>query len=282
MKCPRSYYWRVMQGVDLAVPSQAIINGKAYHEAKHTYHNCKLAGMSHEISMAKGILALKPVMAEILDPKPEYTLTVAVDTMMNYFTLWKDEHYKTLQVEVGFAVDLVNFFFVGKIDRFMEAPFGRLIEETKSTSIVGKRWNERGKPNLQVDGYYAGAYISTGELPWGACLDIIPVHKDGSKRQKPFRILTVRNKQDVEDWITDVQEWWITLERYKNDNVYPRNTETCVPLLGYSCSFKDLCARYPHPHRVSEIELPGDYTRREWAPYEALLNEEDVDGKGKS
>jgi len=178
--------------------------------------------------------------------------------MNKYFDLWEDEQYKTLQVEIKFVVDLINFVFVGVIDAYKEHPtFGRLIEETKTTSIVGNRWELRGKPNLQIDSYVSAMYITTGEMPAGGILDIIPVTEKMDK--KPMRFLTFRTVEDVDSWTDNVQEWWITLSRYRDSGIYPQNTENCVPLVGYSCEYNQLCTLYPKPHKTKELDIPAEY-----------------------
>jgi hypothetical protein len=270
MRCPCSYFWRVEQEIDISAPSPAILNGAAYHDCKAAYYNARKSGKLHDVAIVEAIKVLKESMKELKSDDSKYSLTNAAETMINYFDLWLTNEHSTIDVEVGFAIDIVDFAFIGKIDRTVDSFMGRGIEETKSTSIVGDRWQLRGKPNLQIDGYYAGYYISTGVLPKYAVLDIIPVvlEKDRNKRGRPFKLLTTRSESDLDMWLSNIREWWNTLCRYKDSGIYPKNTEMCVPLVGYSCNYHQLCDLFPNPYKMKDIEIPDKYKRELWQPFE--------------
>ena len=259
MSCPRKYYWKVVKEISSSEEPAALINGEAYHEAKATYLKLKKAGIgSHSEWKDKALESMIPIMAQITSEDPKRNLTVAFSTMNNYFDFWRDEPYEVIEVEVKFAVDMISFVFVGRIDSIKRHPsFGKLVEETKTTTVVGKRWENRVKPNLQLDGYYSAMYILTGEVYGGGILDIIPV--DEKLKQPPLRFITPRTLEDVKDWTSNIQEWWITLSRYKESGIFPQNTETCYPILGYNCEYTTLCGMYPHPYSMDEIEIPGEY-----------------------
>ena len=268
MRCPRSYFWRSRMNLTSG-SSNALINGKAYHEGISTYHEAKFKGISHEEAKVVALKVVEPIMAEIRDDDPVRNITVAHETLWSYFDRWRDEPYSTIETEIGFAVDLIHFVFVGKIDRYVGSPMGKMIMETKTTSIVGDRWFQRGKPNLQIDGYVSAIFINTGEMPYGGVLDVIPLHKDSSKRRDAFRIITTRVESDVDHWMRNIQEWWLTLKRYDEDGIWPMNTEMCVPLLGWSCPYSTLCDMYPDLNH-SGMDIPEEYRREEWHPFEEL------------
>lgn len=262
MRCPRAYWWRHVQHIE-TVKKNALINGTAYHHAKAIYYQAKMKGMSHEDSKTVACLSMIDIMNEIVEPEPKHTLACAQDTIATYLDSWKDEMYQTVDVEIGFAVDLINLIFVGKIDRIVNSPMGIFIEETKTTSIVGNRWADRLKPNLQIDGYVAGYYLNTGVMP-GAILDVIPIHEDARKRKPPFRYITVRDEQDIDRWIKCIQQWWEVISNTK----YPMNTESCAPLVGFSCNYSQLCNLHPTIDACEALEIPEIYQRSVWTPYE--------------
>jgi len=270
MKCPRQYYWKIIREITSSGEQAPLINGEAYHECKATYLRMKKAGQgTHEERKDAALESMIPIMSQITGEDPKRNLTVAFSTMNNYLDFWKDEPYEILEVEVKFAVDMISFIFVGRIDAIkMHPSFGKLVEETKTTSIVGKKWEYRVKPNLQIDGYYSAMYILTGEAYGGGILDVIPV--DEKLKAQPMRFITPRNIEDVKDWTNNIQEWWMTLDRYKKSGIFPQNTEACYPILGYNCEYTTLCSMYPHPYDVQEIELPGEYCISSWAPFEDL------------
>lgn len=274
MTCPRQYWLSAIQKINTVGVKPALINGTAYHECKAAYLKSRLKGADHELAKLVGMEVLVPIMEQITEPDPARNLTNAQITMDNYFDYYQDEVYEPIEgcVEVHFAIDMVDFLYVGNIDAIKNWPgFGLLVEETKSTSIIGTRWELRGKPNLQIDGYFAAAYIITGQLPYAAQLDVIPVHKDPLlKKNFPFRILTIRNEKDVDAWAHNVRHWWHTKMEYEAKGFFPQNTERCVPLVGFGCEYTTLCEMYPNPHDLDSLELPGHYEISEWAPYEEL------------
>lgn len=273
--CPRKYYWRIVRAVTSSVESAALINGEAYHEAKATYLKLKSTA-GHEAAKEAGLKALIPIMKRIpADANAKHSVQVAIATMNSYFEHWRDEIYEVIAVEIEGAVDLKNFMYAFRIDAIKRHPaFGLLVEETKSTSIVGDRWAMRGKPNLQIDGYVSSYFIGTGEMPQGAILDIIPVSAKVDK--KPLRFITMREEKDVEDWLDTVQEWWFLVKRCKERNYFPMNTEECTPLVGFSCGFNTLCQLYPHPHKIENLSIPEEYKIEKWAPFDELKEVKNV------
>ena len=148
-----------------------------------------------------------------------------------------------------------------------------MVNETKTSQIIGKRWQFRGKPNLQIDGYISAAYLLTGEMPHGGILDVIPIKKEPLKKENaPFRIITTRTKDDVSRWVENVSVWYRHKVDYESQGFFPMNTDACVPLVGFSCDYPSLCKLYPDPHDIDDIELPDAYKREEWAPYEELMS----------
>lgn len=274
MSCPRKYYWRVVREITSTEEKLSLINGQAYHECKAVYYKSLQKGNTWDVAVEDGIKALIPIMKTIKTEDKKRNLTVAVSTMLNYFQFWREEEYETLDVEVRFAVDIVNFILVGRIDRLVKhRAFGKLVEETKTTSIVGDRWSMRTKPNLQLDGYITGVYLSTGERPAGGVLDIIPVTEKLDK--KPMRYITVRTESDVEDYIANIQEWWFTLMRYRDTGIYPQNTDQCYPLVGFTCEYATLCNLISHPHKIKELAIPAEYKVEPWMPFSELSNLKD-------
>jgi PD-(D/E)XK nuclease superfamily len=271
MKCPRAYQWRMIKEITTSGCKAALINGEAYHEAIATYHRSKLAGASHDEAKELGLRAMVPIMKLIKVEDDKRNLTVAFSTVDNYFEFWKDEACTVEQVEVSFAVDMMDFLYVGRIDSIKRSPvFGQLVNETKTTSIVGKKWSERTNPNMQIDGYIAAIYITTGNRPDGGILDVIPV--DAKLKEKPFRFITTRTEEDIDTWARDIQSWYKSIELCHDMNYFPRHGDplnSCVPVLGYSCDYVTLCRMYPRIPE-GEIEIPSEYMIESWAPFQEL------------
>lgn len=273
-RCPMSFYWRMVQHITPAITEASLINGQAYHEAKAVYLQAMIDKKFHEDAKQAALDSMIPIMQTITQDDPKRNLTVAIKTMDHYLDFWKDDLYKPIDVEIGFAVDLIDFFFVGRIDSFESGPFGKVVMETKTTTIVGDRWQFRGKPNLQIDGYVASRYILTGEMPYGAVLDVIPIHD--KKIILPFRIITPRSVEDVENWIKEVRMWYFLINACKRENHFPPHTEMCMPMVGFSCNYRLLCKTYPSPFHLPEIPLSGEYKVESWAPFDFNVEEKEI------
>ena len=274
MKCPRWYYWRAVCGITPSGVSSSLINGSAYHLAWAAYELAKMDKQPEQVCINAGLQALvKSDITKIKDD-PYRNLTAATDTLLAYWERWKSENYTSIDVEVGFAVDLGGVVFIGKIDRVCESPLGLMVMEHKTTSIIGNKWDKRGRPNLQIDGYVSAYSILTGKKLYGAVLDVCPVPyrkalKSGEKKQEAFRIITSRNAEDIDCWIANVNEWWITLQRYRTDHTWPMNTERCYPMTGYDCPYPSLCSMFPHPTQVpKEFTIPSEFIVEHWAPFD--------------
>lgn len=275
MKCPRWYYWRAVCNITTAGTAAALVNGAAYHNAWAAFEIAKKEGKSYDECVFAGLRAMMTTKDFVgLKDDPIRNVTVATDTLQHYWKRWQMEPYKTVDVEIGFAVDIGELIYIGKIDRVCDSPFGRVIMEHKTTTVLGDRWNERGRPNAQVDGYYSSYTILTGEKLYGGVLDVcpIPAHKqlkNSVKLQDPFRIIAMRGNEDIDAWIVNTNEWWRTLLRYRESNTWPMNTERCHPMMGYSCPYTTLCKQFPNPHKVpASFDIPNEYKIEKWAPFE--------------
>lgn len=278
MACPRQYYWRCEQNITVDDEKIALINGRAYHDCKACYYEEVFKGIDHDIAKAKAMDILKAEMLTIKYPDEKRNLTIAAQTMSNYLDRWREDSYETYAadgkpcVEVPFTIDLRDFILVGRIDRVTMSMFGLNMEETKTTTVVGTKWPKRMRPNTQFDTYVSAWYLITGNMPDGAILDLIPVTtKPNDMKNKAFRLHASRSVEDVENWLDDAQEWWNALQVFRDRGIFPRNTETCIPLLGYECEFVHLCSQIPAPHKCKgEIELLPGFRREEWNPFSEL------------
>lgn len=274
--CPRKYYLRIEQAICLAEASNALNTGTICHEGVANYHKARLANHDFDTAKAIGLHTISKGMLTITNPDKIRNETVVMRVMNTYFNKWKDEPYETLEAEIGFAVDLRDFVFVGKIDSLKTHPaFGLLVNETKTTTIVGERWSLRTKPNAQIDGYVSAYYINTGDMPYGAILDIIPLFdettvkdKKSVENRRPFRLLTTRSKQDVDNWILNTNDWYRHLIRFKDSGVWPQNTDACAPLMGFTCEYIPICSEYPNVSSVQSMNISSIYKRETWEPWE--------------
>jgi len=263
MKCPRAYYWRMHK--HLQVPGIALHFGKAVHAA--------LAVWNKENSEEKALCIFKEEMKSLIDEDPKRNLTTGIEALKAYFERWKDEAYKTIDVEVGFALDVKaskeDFTFIGKIDRIIESPFlGLGIMEHKTTTIAGEGWLERVDPNLQMEGYITALETIYGERPFGGVLDVIHIHENPKSRKPAIRVL--KTKWDSFDWSMNVSSWYDKIYECNKENFHPKNTEACKPIIGYSCAYQELCSLYPNPYILNEIQIPGKYVIEAWHPFEHI------------
>jgi hypothetical protein len=267
MRCPRMYWWRCRQNIVKSAEAVALLNGAAYHDCIAAFHQERLRGVSFEHAVAGAMEVLIDGMKKITIEDPKRNVSVAMDTLGYYFMKWSGDVMTTKAVEVGGAIDLGDFLFIFRIDGLGEGPFGLTVIERKTTTIVGSRWQQRGKPNLQMEGYMFGASVLTGDDYLSGCLDIIPIHENARRREEPFRIFTMRTKDELANWHQNIAEWWKSIKTCITDDYFPMNTESCVPLLGMSCDYTQLCSMYPSMNHES-LEIPAEFKQEEWKPFE--------------
>jgi hypothetical protein len=267
--CPRRYWWAYRQGVQVREEHPALINGQAYHKAIATYHQSRGAGIPHQQSMLAAFEACQKIMKRITVEDKTRNMTVALETLHDYFTRWEAEMYSTQEVEVTGAIDLGDLLYVVRIDRIFSSPLGEGIMETKTTSIVGDRWQQRGKPNDQITGYLFAASVLGSKRTVGV-LDVIPIHDQSSKRKPPFRVITYRSEEELAIWHRNVVEWWKLIKGCEATNWFPMHTGNCIPLIGASCPYHPLCSS--HPDQPDTYELPEEFAVRHWNP---LMEEEE-------
>lgn len=272
-RCPRAYFWAHIMNIKPSTQPVALINGKAYHEGIAIYHECRKIGMSHLEAIEKGIEAALVIIREITIEDAKRNSSVCESTLRGYFAQWENEFFITKTIETGGAIDLDDFVFIFRIDRIVDMNSslfkGLGVIETKTTTIMGSKWQKRGKPNLQIEGYMFGASVLLGEDILNGVLDVIHIHDNPSRRETPFRIITSRSHAELEAWHHNIVKWWGRIKVCKKENFFPMTTENCYPLLGMECEYTSLCAKYPNPHIfVNEIEIPDEYMIDEWKPYE--------------
>jgi hypothetical protein len=268
--CPRKYFWRVEQMLTSSTPSVSLLTGKAIHASLAAYYKAKIAGKLHPEAFNQAILALAEDMRAVTVPDDNHNTPHCTKVMEQYFSRYIDEPYTYKDAEVGFAVDLGEFVFVGMIDAVVDSPFGLLTKESKSTTVVGKRWELRTKPNNQIDGYVSAYSILTGEKVSGGLLDVIPLTapKNTGKINEPFRFVTVRTEKDIDEWLENVKEWFITLNMHRERKVWPQNTEACAPLVGFTCEYISMCSQYPSVTYIHMMNVPNEFKVEEWKPWD--------------
>ena len=268
--CPRQYYWAVKQNLRPAGPQPALEFGGAIHEAHEAYYVARIAGSPDQEARQQAKQAMLPKLANLDGSDPVYNQTIAELSLDRYIDTHLHSPNQPLWTELGFALTIGEFLFVGRVDRCDMTNFGRVIYDLKTSKVVGNRWDLRLEPNAQLDAYYAALSILTDEEYFGVGLDILFLHKDPSKAATPKRIFTGRTEQHVEAWLLNTSKWLDVLAAYEDSNVWPMNTETCNPLVGYSCRYQTICKKYPQPFTMSEFDLMGEYEQREWVPFEEL------------
>lgn len=278
MLCPRKYYWRMHH--HLGVTNSAMTFGKAIHVALAEWN------VSHNSD--KSINIFIESAKTITEEDSKRNLSVGIETLLQYFKTWEGEPYTTIATEVGFIIEIMPikgikiiegevrdvvvhepFVFVGWIDRPCDSPMGVVAMEHKTTTMAGERWLQRAEPNLQMEGYIAALATITDKPIYGGVLDIIHIHEVASKRK--FQRI-IKTKFNPENWAKNISHWMSQIRFCNAMDFHPENTNNCVPLMGYSCEFLELCSLYPNPYGLETMEIPSKYSVEIWNPYEKMKN----------
>lgn len=280
LRCPRRFMWQYIFHLRPSEANEAMTFGSAVHAAIATYRRYILRQDFDGIKRGDAIQEAFKVGSDILKDggvsgnDPRYTLTSLAEVVSEYLERWSEDYYIPLEIEVPFVVDFGDFVYCGSIDEIAEGTGfirGLMVKEIKTTGIVNDKWQERVKPNLQIDGYVAAVYAMTGTIP-NAFVDVIYTAK---KRKPSQRYTTTRTIDDILSWEENIFNIHEDIKRCYERWFFPKNTEMCVPLIGYSCSYRDLCMRHPSVKSTKlEDYDPSGYIIEEWHPLEKYKREE--------
>jgi len=239
-QCPEKGHLRMELDLVPIAPSLALEFGKGIHISLDVLHTLK----SFEAALGKFSEYFGKY--EGLDSKR--TIGTASKLLYAYFEMMKIEPWEDLPLvgergsgELTFAFEMSGkVVYKGVIDRPGRYNGELAIKEFKTSS-----WptNFISNPNGQITGYYFGGVSLLGPIET-ILVDIFGVFqplKSGkeSVRQILFRHLQSRTSKDWERFSKDVLDTVANIERWREQNYWPRYTDFCSSYGG--CAYQPLC-----------------------------------------
>ncbi len=167
-------------------------------------------------------------------------------------------------IEVGFAVELGDFIYCGKMDgapRWHLGFEGFIVLENK---FSGSKGYLTTNPNHQIDGYIWGVSQLTGETAVGAYFNQI-YHTGKALDGNDFvRELTRRSQEDLDDWERNTLVWMKNVNTCIKKGFFPKNTNSCGAFWR-ACEYTMLCTCSDPTQR--QLYRDTLYRQEMWNPY---------------
>ena len=262
-RCPKYFFHRHVehlspynQSFELDYKAQF---GVAFHKAMDEWF---LNGVPQKMDKAFLDIWIK---FEGLDPKEIRTVKNGLDILQKYrekYPLDRDPFTVSPEhIEVGFACELGDYIYCGRIDKVVKWKFGfegYVVLDHKTSASKGFL---NIKPNASLDGYIWGASQLLSSPVIGAYLDQVYMYKT---KTEFIRELTQRSAEEIHLWKMEVLDWIGKVRLSYQNEIWARNTSSCSAF-GRDCEYKILCCS---TDKVMISELKKSlYEVKEWLPY---------------
>ncbi len=253
--CQMFYYWLYVRRIAPAGTDVPKTVGKLIHAANKIFYSKK--------DFNEGVKDAIHYLVDNLPPTDDVKRNAAqvVLIMQHYYKYWRGKEPITLHSEIDGTVDIGECVFKFIVDMVVKTPFGEMVKETKSTAYPNP-WNWRHMNEHQITAYCASTEILLGEEIKGGIIDVIPIDGKGGEKDKPFRLYSMRNKQAKEAWLRDANNKWLELQQCHKRNWWTqRGDDACVPWIGRSCTYVNLCVKEKNPFEkaIEDIWLPEGF-----------------------
>ena len=182
----------------------------------------------------------------------------------------KDEPY----VEMGFALDLGDGIFTGKIDALVRNKHtGKIwiVDHKTTLRPLNDSFTQTFNPNNQFTGYMLAVKELLGEMPAGCIINAIRVAQlrtidQGAMAEKMFsRLYTHRTPEQLDARAIQIRAHMKTIQmmRRMGPDAYYQNAPNACNTWG-GCGFRGICLA--HDVNVMESLVKSNYVHREWSP----------------
>lgn len=259
--CRRKYYWRIVRSLVPSKPSSSPARGfgAAFHAGLEAYYkSADMLTVAEKFSQAWNESGLVGD-----DKRNEAT---GHKLLGLYALKYTPEWFVTVhEPEVGFAVELEDFLYAGRIDLIARDRF------SGQTIIVDHKTSSR-KPSStevkhrQITGYIWAAGELTGEDIRRGLINYVVL----TTEPQFIRVLSTRTPEQIEEWKDATAKVVREIRQCKNYADYYCNQEMCNHY--GECDYLDLCNT---PSILKERVIAQKYEESPWEPY----REEKIDGK---
>lgn len=279
-RCPRLYYYVMIEGWTLKDDNIHLRFGGEYHRALEEYDIIRAAGVKHKEAVMQ---TLHQLLIRIHDWDPDAntkseqlkTKPNLVRAVLWYLEKFKDDTAKTVMlkdgkpaVELSFrfeldwgASDFPNqpYLLCGHLDRVVDYMEDNYVmdRKTSTTTLTGYYFNQWDPENQMTLYALAGKVILDSPVK-GVIIDAVQI----ATAPKFGRHITQRTDAQLSEWVVDLQYWFRLAEHFASKNYWPMNDTACDKYGG--CRFRNICSKSP---QVRNVFLKSDFEKGEkWNP----------------
>lgn len=279
--CPRLYQYTMIDGWGSREESVHLRFGIEYHKAIEDYDQAKAQGLKHTAAMNHAIgECLKRVWdwdPDVDTPAGRYkNQNTLLSLLVDYFDTFISDAAETYVMANGKAAVELSFRFeldwgpqgnshqafehgaqpyllCGHLDRvvtFNDSLF--VMDHKTSKTTLGDYYFDQYHPNNQMTLYSLAGKIVVDSPVRGVIIDAAQILLEKPNAFK--RGMTYRTKEQLDEWLQDLEYWLRQAEAYATAGHWPMNDTACDKFGG--CRFREVCSKSP---QVRHIYLKSNF-----------------------
>jgi hypothetical protein len=287
--CPRKFWLRCVQHLVPKKQKLSLTFGGATHAGLYAYHSglgekAALKAFLEEAVKEGSKIAKYCDDAVSIGYKSEYSLEFGVSLMSKYiqqhpidtetFEPMRD-HEGNPFLEVGFALELEEGLYIGKIDGIGYHQKRPVVMEHKTTSQTVTNYIRWLNPNNQISGYLQAVreYLDFDAMECLVNILRIKDYKRGAPEdndQKLFmRTIVKRSHDQVDARMRQINLQMKLIKQFLaiGEDAFYMNAPFACNAFG-DCEYKPLCGIASGDPELVQMVLDGGYKKEEWHPYQ--------------
>lgn len=284
--CPRLYQYTILDGWAAKDESIHLRFGIEYHQALQDYSANLADGISHDDALHAAITELHSRIynwdpdittkaGKYKNPRTLYALVI--DYLDKYAddpatTFIKSDGVAAVELSFRFELDFAPdagydthsptpqpYILCGHLDRVVDFNGALYVMDHKTTTTSPSDYYfDQFEPHNQMT-----LYTLAGQVVLNTPIKGVIISAAQILLTEPGRFVrgfTYRTKDQLTEWLTDLEIHLQAAETYANANYFPQNDTACDKFGG--CKFRRICSKSPD---VREIFLASDFTKLELA-----------------
>lgn len=272
--CARLYQYIMIDGYGSSEESVHLRFGIEYHKTIEDYDKAKAGGMKHTQAMHH---AIGECLIRIWDWDPDTTTPAGryknhdtlLSLLVDYFDTFITDAAKTYIREDGSAAVELSFRFeldwgpatakledgtysqyyllCGHLDRVVSFNDSLFVMDHKtSKTTLGEYYFDQYHPNNQMTLYSLAGKVVINAPISGVIIDAAQILLEKPNVFK--RGMTYRTKEQLDEWLADLEYWLRQAEAYATAGYWPMNDTACDKFGG--CRFREVCSKSPQVRKV--------------------------------
>src|SRR5215469_7459414 len=285
-RCPRLYYYTMIEGWETRDESIHLRFGIEYHHALQVYEEAKAKGADHDEALCEAVYSL---LTRIDDWNPDRDTKAGKNknpetllrTTIWYLDEYKDDEARTLiwkngtpAVEQSFKFELTwgpevkrnergqllpsqPYLLCGHLDKIVVYQDQRFVMDHKTTTWwLSARYFDAYEPDNQMTLYsLASKVVLHQDSPVrGVIIDAAGIEPEKSTFA---RGITYRTTDQLAEWVEDLKWHLEEAKRCATEGRWPMRDTSCDKYGG--CKFREICSKSP---KVRQRFLEGSFVKQ--------------------